>query len=285
MVVRDEEAILPFNLQYHLDYGFDHIFVLDNGSVDRTPEILQRFKETGRVTAAAGSTLRFDHERLANELLDIALRRYSPDWIFLLDADEFIDTNEPLCGFLQKMEQDGVRYGTIKWLNALNEPGLSHALRTTTFFEPWTERDWQEEGHFRKAFCRTHQNMRIVVGGHYFRTEVNPVFFSEQEPSPILIDIQAARILHYENRFTAPELLRKWGNLSLNLIEPGYDPESPWNEKLLRIRQYLAEYGSNPSQLWADRFACRRTFWGGEVPQSRIRREARVKVWFDASKG
>lgn len=282
MVVRDEEAILPFNLKYHLDLGFDHIFVLDNHSVDKTAQVLDEFALSERITVIRGSVTQFDHERLANELLQIALACSAPDWIFLLDADEFLDTRQPLKAFLEQLEHDGISYGTLKWLNAISQSQQSHLLGTTLFFEPWPEREWQHEGHLRKAFCRVHKNMQIVVGGHYFRSESNPEFFRHQNPCPILIGIEEARIYHYENRFGPSALLRKWENLSSNTVESGYSSDAPWNEKITRIRQYLKEYRHNQDKLWADWFVRRRTFWGEEVPLDRIRQATCIKEWFEA---
>ena len=49
MVVRDEEEILAANLAYHRALGVDVILVIDHGSSDATPEILDRHAGTGAV--------------------------------------------------------------------------------------------------------------------------------------------------------------------------------------------------------------------------------------------
>ena len=40
MSVRDEESYLDFNISYHLDLGFDYIFIANHRSVDNTNKIL-----------------------------------------------------------------------------------------------------------------------------------------------------------------------------------------------------------------------------------------------------
>ena len=41
--VRDEDDVLEDNLRFHRALGVDFFIVTDNGSVDRTPEILSRY--------------------------------------------------------------------------------------------------------------------------------------------------------------------------------------------------------------------------------------------------
>ena len=40
LLVRDEEDILAQNLEHHLAQGVDFFVVTDNGSIERTPDIL-----------------------------------------------------------------------------------------------------------------------------------------------------------------------------------------------------------------------------------------------------
>ncbi len=45
--VRDEEDVIEDNLRFHRALGVDFFVVMDNGSVDRTPEILARYADAG----------------------------------------------------------------------------------------------------------------------------------------------------------------------------------------------------------------------------------------------
>jgi glycosyltransferase involved in cell wall biosynthesis len=45
--VRDEEDVIEDNLRFHRALGVDFFVVMDNGSVDRTPEILARYQDAG----------------------------------------------------------------------------------------------------------------------------------------------------------------------------------------------------------------------------------------------
>jgi len=87
MVVRNEADILPVNLRHHLSTGIEHVFAVDNGSADETPDVLEQFAREGLVTwrrdeggyQQAALTTRLAHEA----------RRHGADWVVPIDADEF----------------------------------------------------------------------------------------------------------------------------------------------------------------------------------------------------
>ena len=50
LLCRDEADILESMLRFHLAHGVDRIIATDNGSVDGSLEILQRFERRGQLT-------------------------------------------------------------------------------------------------------------------------------------------------------------------------------------------------------------------------------------------
>ncbi|MBD3166838.1 glycosyltransferase [bacterium] len=90
LMVRDEEAMIETNLRYHLErQGLDHIIVIDNGSVDRTLEIVRSLQDERitirRTPADAGYQQYVFSTQAAFELFD----RYACNWVLPIDADEF----------------------------------------------------------------------------------------------------------------------------------------------------------------------------------------------------
>lgn len=49
LLVRDEEDILEQNISYHLNKGVDFIYAIDNGSIDSTTEILDKFVKANKL--------------------------------------------------------------------------------------------------------------------------------------------------------------------------------------------------------------------------------------------
>ncbi len=86
---RDEEDIIEPFIRFHLDMGFDAVYIVDNASTDRTAQIL-------RALAAEGLPLiwrhddRLGHERTHTEHYRWAGRDAAARWLFYLDVDEFL---------------------------------------------------------------------------------------------------------------------------------------------------------------------------------------------------
>jgi hypothetical protein len=88
MMVRNEADILRINLLYHLALGIDQFLIVDNGSTDDTPEILEELsRDTGRVhwTRDEGP---YRQSEITTGLAHKAHQR-GADWVVPIDADEF----------------------------------------------------------------------------------------------------------------------------------------------------------------------------------------------------
>ena len=88
--VRDEADILEDNLRYHRALGVDFFVVTDNGSVDGTSEILDRYERAGlaHVIRIETSNLRDNEEDWTTRMARLAATEFEADWVFHDDADE-----------------------------------------------------------------------------------------------------------------------------------------------------------------------------------------------------
>ncbi|MEV6394068.1 glycosyltransferase family 2 protein [Streptomyces sp. NPDC051907] len=88
-VCRDEEDAIEAFVRFHLDMGFDAVYVVDNGSKDRTVEILLALADEGLPLH-----LRFDHrvgyDRYLTEHYHWAGEHSGARWLFFLDVDEYV---------------------------------------------------------------------------------------------------------------------------------------------------------------------------------------------------
>lgn len=281
MVVRNEEALIAHNIRYHHAIGFDIIGVLDHCSTDCTPAILATLAKNEHVKVFRSDDPVFDHAALSNLLLCNVLQQQEVDWVFPIDADEFLYLPGGVHAFLRRMIKRGVRYGSIPWINALSTSCSATdagALVTTKFYHPWPERNWQHEGMFRKAFCAMHDAIEIVVGGHYFRKENNPKFFGK-EPAPILLRADDACIYHYEFRDSVQALMSKWRLLADHEFDSSSRSDAPWLERLTKIRTYVEQWLLDPdgsTDYWS---STPRTFWGTPIPPELIKEHHHIAEW------
>jgi glycosyltransferase involved in cell wall biosynthesis len=90
LAVRDEADVLPYNLDWYAQAGFETV-VVDNGSTDGSYELCERALADGRVVALERvETDRFELRTLLAALVRLATRR-RPDYLMLADADEFFE--------------------------------------------------------------------------------------------------------------------------------------------------------------------------------------------------
>jgi Glycosyl transferase family 2 len=89
--VRDEADIISDNLRFHRAMGVDFFVVTDNGSVDGTSEILERYVAAGlaHVIQEPTSGLRSNEMDWTTRMARLAASEYGADWVFNNDADEF----------------------------------------------------------------------------------------------------------------------------------------------------------------------------------------------------
>jgi glycosyltransferase involved in cell wall biosynthesis len=222
MSVRNEESFIKFNIDYHLDLGFNFIFIANHCSTDGTTKILESYKNNPRIIVRNVLDPVFDHAKIINNLLRIAKNEYEIDWFTFLDADEFLSlSNETIQVFVRRLNDVGIPYATIGWANALfDHTNTDYAcspvnkIDTLKYYIPWPEKSWQEYGHFRKAIVKNHENMEVVVGGHYVKSENNIDFFGEFNWNPHFVPFKEAKLLHFEFRDKAEVLYEKWRKLA-----------------------------------------------------------------------
>lgn len=286
--VRDEESYIDLNISYHLDLGFDYIFIANHCSTDNTNKILDVYKDDSRVVVVEEKDPVFDHAKIANKLLSYANTHYKIDWFIFLDADEFLSIKDKTVHeFTTRLENNSIPYATIGWANALFDYTLSdyrcspvHAIDTTKYYYPWPEKEWQEYGHFRKAIVKNHKDMEIVVGGHYVKTENNPEFFGEYHWNPFIIPKDEARLLHFEFRGKADAIYKKWEKLALFENDSTSDASSPWLERIQTIRKYVEDFKDNIDEINKRWFSDHRTFWGTIISKDKIVYDTTLTIWY-----
>ncbi|MFA6340692.1 MAG: glycosyltransferase family 2 protein [Candidatus Paceibacterota bacterium] len=288
MSIRNEESFIDFNISYHLDIGFDYIFITNHCSTDNTKKILDSYKNDPRVIVIEEKDSVFDHAKIINKLLNYVNTHYKIDWFIFLDADEFLSISDgSVHDFVARLDDNGIPYATIGWANALFDHTFSdytcspvNTIDTTKYYYPWPEKEWQEYGHFRKAIVRNHENMEIVVGGHYVETRNNIDFFGEYHWNPFIIPKNEARLLHFEFRGKADEIYKKWEKLASFENDSSSNTNSPWLERIRMIRKYVKDFKDNLNEINKRWFFEHRTFWGTIITEDKIIYDNTMCIWY-----
>ena len=88
LLCRDEADILDSMLRFHLAQGVDRIIATDNGSVDGSLEILQRYEKRGQLTLLQEPKHTHDQAVWVTRMARMAAEM-GADWVINSDADEF----------------------------------------------------------------------------------------------------------------------------------------------------------------------------------------------------
>lgn len=117
---RNEASILgPFMDQ--LSAFFDHVILLDHGSTDAGPEMVQR-RNDSRFELLYLKAPGYPQQQLATGFARVLLDRFAPDFIFFIDCDEFLPFPDraALEAFLAPFR--GADAVSIPWLNIFPAP-------------------------------------------------------------------------------------------------------------------------------------------------------------------
>ncbi len=94
LVVKDEENIIEKNIRFHHAMGVDGFIVVNHNSTDSTLDILQRLQSEGLVLEIhTKTTVKHEHSKWVNEMVNIARNKYNANWVINADADEFYYSN------------------------------------------------------------------------------------------------------------------------------------------------------------------------------------------------
>ena len=106
--VMNEDDIIEAMARHHAALVDHHVF-LDNGSTDRTLDILQSLAAEGLpLTLLRNTASVYADQQFNTTLYHWAVQTLGADWVLFLDADEFLDTRETpdlrayLAGFAQE---------------------------------------------------------------------------------------------------------------------------------------------------------------------------------------
>jgi len=96
IIVRNESLAIKEWLDFHLNVGFEHVYLYDNESTDNTLAILKNYIDAGKVTVFNWPLAFYHSTQIFAYAHSVALHRKIVTWMAFIDIDEFIYPNSEL---------------------------------------------------------------------------------------------------------------------------------------------------------------------------------------------
>lgn len=167
-MVRNEADIWADFISYNCEI-FDNLIVIDHRSTDGTAEITEEFKKKGFAIEA----FKYEDKGYYQAHLSNTLARRSfqagADWVFFIDADEFIDVpdRDRLLGLLSESRDEVIRFD---WINLI-------PTKFGTFEDFDLSQTFLSDGRSSRygkvslpaSWAARHPNFELHMGNHFVR--------------------------------------------------------------------------------------------------------------------
>ncbi len=159
-ILNEEDVIEPF-VRHTAAFASDHV-ILDNGSTDRTPQILADLRREGINLVVFRNQAAFFAEWIYNTMLyGYASGALAADWVLFLDADEFID--------------DRAAAGGLSGMLARVAPGAPCVRARMINYETATEATQAAPNVTRRLTRRQprpHETVKVFVRGGFAKERI-----------------------------------------------------------------------------------------------------------------
>jgi hypothetical protein len=234
---KNEGDVIEWFVRHNLQF-LDRLIVLDHDSVDNTGAILRALATEGLpLTLARSRAMTFKHDRLMEGLVDRALEREPADFVFLLDADEFLVAESRSALERSLVSLPPQTLGSLQWRTHLPSPGAG------PLFERMRQRPVSETNVMRKVILPSIPNpagrWQIAPGNHAARFRDAAGWVQPEMP-----ELRDVKLAHLPLRSPAQALSKSligwlgWRLSYGNLGIPGADRMGwhwrQWSEGFLR---------------------------------------------------
>ena len=173
-MVKNEIDIIEYFIRHNLKF-LDALLIIDNGSIDGTRELLARLMSEEKLPIAIfdDPEMGYFQSEKTTKLVNITDQFFQPDFILILDADEFIMTpsREDLESALSKLPPETA--GRIRWQTYVFTTG--DQTTNANIFERITHRRIKENPPYHKVvipknFSKDTDNV-VAQGNHYIKNK------------------------------------------------------------------------------------------------------------------
>jgi hypothetical protein len=239
LMVRDEVDIIAAMIEHHLAQGADLIIATDNGSVDGTAEVLQRYADLGVLELHHDPVYRKQQHALVTGMARRAYTEHGADWVVNADADEFwapVDKRLTLRSALEAIPS-AIRAFPVPVTNLVGPPAIrGSGIDRLVWRDIRTDAQLQAIGIYAQptgdVVHRGDPEVVIAQGNHFVSIE-------STDPDPAL----ALEVLHLP--------WRSWLQFERKVVNTGRSYEANPDLKPSKNHHGMADYRRHlAGRLW-----------------------------------
>ena len=224
---RDEVDVIETFVNFYLKMGFDHIYIVDNGSTDGTLDVIKSLIARGKPVTLKEDGRR-GYEKYLTEHYHDAARDRDARWVFFIDSDEFILFEQGVKKYLDSLDE---RISRLRIRQREMYPAPRAGARKEDFL--LSEKTEPEMDDTTKDVTRYHPQAKVFGGKHLI-----------DFPGAITLEVNDIFIRHYKYRSIEQALKKEMNRRWAHSIYTDDDLES------------ISAFGTVKARDWID--TCRR---------------------------
>lgn len=240
LLIKNENKYLEEWLDWHIEQGFEHIYIYDNGKRERVEEIVNTHPDKEKITVIDWSG---EYANIQEDAYNHFLSNYRKEvkWVLFIDSDEFfrIEAEKSLKEMLEDLEDYTEIYGYMEEYNANGAVECTEGLVRERF----TEKTDVHEGIYHKNFVQANRIDSMIRHYAYYDPKKHLEYSNENQNRDLFV------IEHYYTK--------SWEEWQEKILERGTcDPT--YKRKLKEFFEYNPdmEYlndGSNAKQKYQNK--------------------------------
>lgn len=169
LMVKDENDIIYYHLNYYKNLGFKDFYILDNGSTDGTYQLIEKFISENpqfRIHLEVDLEVTYNQHQRVNKLINLAYNE-GCNWVLPVDTDELLINNQNFTNFNIYEFLNNIPEGDfikLKWW--YYRPTDNDDETEVNPFVKINHRDAEQQSSQTKILVKWKPGMYVVQGNH-----------------------------------------------------------------------------------------------------------------------
>lgn len=188
LLIKDENRYLKEWLDWNLGVGFDHVYIYDNGMVERVNEIISGCSEDiqSKVTVVDWTG---HHDHIQQDAYNHFMDNYKHEvrWMMPIDSDEFVRFTDGISNNIDDFLKAYEKYTEVWGYELEYDANGQEKYEDKPVRERFTRQTDAREGFYWKNFIQVNRIDSFLMHYAYYDTAKHKVFKNEQKNQDLFV--------------------------------------------------------------------------------------------------